>query len=265
MRKKLTDKIAVITGGAGGIGRGIAEALLKRGACVALLDINEELLAATAAELPEGRVFTRVCDVTDEQNAAAAIQAVTQHWGGIDILVNNAGTSHRSLLTETSASVIHRVMDLNFFGAVHCTIPALPTLRERHGSIVAISSVAGFAPLIGRTGYCASKYALHGFFETLRTELRPDNVHVLMACPIFTKTAIHSTAFNGDGTRMGEDKTPKTGATPEEVGEEIAEAIVKRQRLWLHGAGSKASYVINKLVPELYEELMLKTQGEDFK
>ena len=104
------------------------------------------------------------------------VPAVARHWrisarSTVDLLVNNAGISHRSRSRDTDPEVIRRVMDVNFFGALACTHAALPHITRAAAWSIAISSVAGFSPLIGRTGYAASKHALHGFFDSLRTEV----------------------------------------------------------------------------------------------
>ena len=198
-RRAFADRVVVITGGAGGIGAALGHAFSRGGARVALLDRDRAGLDRVVAELPMGRAMGVPLDVCDEAACAAAMDEVCLAWGGIDVLVNNAGISHRSLFSDTDTSVLRRVMDVNFFGAVHCTAAALASIRARRGLIVAMSSVAGFAPLVGRTGYCASKHALHGFFDSLRTELRGDGVAVMMVCPSFIATQIDARALSGAG------------------------------------------------------------------
>ncbi len=125
------------------------------------------------------------CDVTDAASCADAIRSAVERFGGVDVLVNNAGITHRSAFATTDPAVLRRVMEVNFFGAMNLTHHALPHLLRSRGAIVAISSVAGFAPLIARTGYAASKHALHGFFESLRSEVRSQGVDVTLVCPSF--------------------------------------------------------------------------------
>jgi NAD(P)-dependent dehydrogenase (short-subunit alcohol dehydrogenase family) len=122
------------------------------------------------------------------------------HFGALDGLVNNAGISHRSLFQDTDPAVIRRVMEVNFFGAMQMTHAALPHLLQTRGMVTAISSVAGYAPLLGRTGYAASKHALHGFFDSLRTEVEERGVGVTLVCPSFIATGIGGAALGGQGT-----------------------------------------------------------------
>ena len=137
--------------------------------------------------------------MTDERACADAVERGVAQFGRLDVLVNNAGITHRSPFQATQTEVLRRVMDVNLFGAIHLTRAALPHLKRTRGLIVALSSVAGFTPLIARTGYSASKHALHGFFESLRTELAPDGVGVMMVCPSFIATGIDRHALGPTG------------------------------------------------------------------
>jgi len=259
-------RVAVITGGAGGIGAALGRALLDQGARVALLDCNASQLAVASRALGSSLVCTHEVDVRDPEACDYAIHAVVKRWGGVDVLVNNAGISHRSKFEETSLDVIRRMMEVNFFGAVHCTHAALPSLLERRGSIAVMSSVAGFAPLVGRTGYCASKHALHGFFEALRTEVEPKGVHVMISCPSFTATELERTALSGAGTSLGDSVRAVTGRVlrPEEVADAVVAGLAKRRRLLVPSAVSRSSFWLSRLAPRVYEKLMLRSQRAEF-
>lgn len=195
-------KVVVVTGGAGGLGFALGRKFVLAGAHVALLDLDRDATRSAAKYLrasEKSKVLGIACDVTNPAACHQAMQAVIAEFGGIDLLINNAGIAHRSLLRDTDISVLHRVMDVNFFGAVHCTRAALPSICRRRGQIVAISSIAGFSPLFGRTGYSASKHALHGFFDSLRSEVEADGVGVSIICPAFIATGIERAALGGDG------------------------------------------------------------------
>jgi NAD(P)-dependent dehydrogenase (short-subunit alcohol dehydrogenase family) len=151
----------VITGAAGGIGSALARRFARGGAHLGLLDRDLSGVQALAAALG-GRAVPVHCDVTSWEDCQHAMQAVLNAFGGIDILINNAGISHLSRFAETDVSVFRTVMDINFFGAIHSSKAALAALVARRGLVVVISSVAGFSPLAGRSGYAASKHALHG-------------------------------------------------------------------------------------------------------
>ena len=259
-------RVVVITGGAGGIGAALGRAFLEEGAYVALLDRDRAALDDVTAELATERVLGVELDVCDEAACDAAIERVRAEWGGVDVLINNAGISHRSLFADTKPSVLRRVMDVNFFGSVHCTAAALPSITERRGLIIAISSVAGFAPLVGRTGYCASKHALHGFYDSLRTELRQSGVDVMMVCPSFIATKIEQRALTGAGGSIGDGTRASVGNVmqPDELAGAIVSGAIRRARLVTPSAVSRSSWWLSRLAPRLYDRLMLRAQREEF-
>ena len=258
-------KVVVVTGAASGIGRAIAEQYAGAGALVALLDLDAGKAETVRASLDAKRTMAIGCDVRDPEACVQAIDAVSARWGGVDVLVNNAGVTHRSLLKSTSLEVLHRVMDVNYWGAVNCTMAALEGLVARRGQIVTISSVAGFSPLIGRCGYAASKHALHGFFDSLRSEVGPAGVGVLMVCPGFTNTAIDAHALAGDGGAAGTDKQVFGGrAAPSDVAAAIlAAAARRRSRLVLSPVG-KASWWLSRILPDVYGRVMRAAQSAEF-
>jgi len=263
----MKDKVVVITGGAGGIGAALGSCFGQEGSRIALLDQDENALKAVEQEfLARGvDVFARTCDVTQEEDCNQAIQAILQRFGGIDILINNAGVTQISLFQNTPVSVLRRVMEVNFFGSLHCTKAALESLIERKGMIITISSIAGLAPLMGRTAYSASKHALHGLFESLRTELSSQGVHVMMVCPGFTRTQLQSRALH----RMKNQPAQEVDwvgkqATPEEVARAIYHGAAKRKRLLILTPVGKLSYYMNRFAPALYERMMARKLGEKF-
>ncbi|MGA8390931.1 MAG: SDR family oxidoreductase, partial [Burkholderiaceae bacterium] len=183
-RREFTAKVILVTGAAGGLGAALCRRFAAEGARIAAMDLDRERLDALAATLPYGTLAI-AGNIADPAACQAAVDQTVAHFGALDGLINNAGISHRSLLQHTDPAVIRRVMEVNFFGAMQMTHAALPHLIETHGVVAAISSVAGYAPLLGRTGYSASKHALHGFFDTLRTEVEDHGVGVTLVCPSF--------------------------------------------------------------------------------
>lgn len=246
-------KHVVITGAAGGIGAALADRFLREGARVALLD-REEIL-----QCPENAISIR-CDVTKEADCRSAFEEVISAFGGIDVLVNNAGITHLGRFGDTRVSVLRQVMEVNFFGAVNCTKEALPSLLERNGQVIAMSSVAGFAPLVGRTGYSASKHALHGFFDSLRAEYGSQGLRVLLVCPSFVDTAIGKHALGGDGgSAPTEARTGVRNPTqPSTVADAIVHAAMKDRRLLCFPREATLSWWISRLAPRLYERLMIR-------
>ncbi|HEY6004068.1 MAG TPA: SDR family oxidoreductase [Anaeromyxobacter sp.] len=260
-------RVVVVTGAASGIGRAVAQRFAEDGARVALLDVDAAGLDQAVDELRAAGALVTAhrCDVRDVDQCRAAIEAVLANAGGIDVLVNNAGIAHRSLFADTDPAVIRRVMDVNFFGAVNCTAAALSSVRARRGMIVAISSVAGFAPLVGRSGYAASKHALHGFFESLRAELAGTGTGVLLVCPSFVRTGIDAHALSGDGGLAGTGKqTVGRVSPPRAVAGALFEAVSRRDELLVLSPIGKASYWLSRLAPATYARVMRARVGKEF-
>jgi NAD(P)-dependent dehydrogenase (short-subunit alcohol dehydrogenase family) len=187
------------------------------------------------------------------------MRAVMGHYGRLDVLVNNAGTVHRSLFEETGLDVYRKVMEVNFFGSVNCAKAALQYLKASRGLIVVTSSIAGVAPLYGRTGYAASKHALHGFFESLRCELADDGVRVMMACPNFVRSPFEQRAMGGDGQPAGTKRTMIGRlAEPDEVADAIVRGAQKGRDLVVLSFLGRLSYYMARLTPRLYARGMTR-------
>ncbi|MBN1381004.1 MAG: SDR family oxidoreductase [Deltaproteobacteria bacterium] len=261
METTLKDKVIAVTGGASGIGLAVCRRFGREGVRVALIDMNGEEASRQAEALRasgiEAKAFT--CDISREVECRRTIQAVIETYGGIDILVNNAGVTQRSAFIETETSVYRKVMDVNFFGALYCTKAAIQNLIDRRGVIVVTSSHAGYAPLLGRTGYSASKHALHGLFESLRAEVQDAGVHVMMLCPGFTRTRLQERALDGDGSVTSHPQSKVgTEETPEYVAEAVFRGVIKRKRMLVLTPTGKMTYFLSRLAPALYEKIMAK-------
>ncbi len=252
--------VVVITGAAGGIGKALARRWAISGATIALLDFEAEPLALAEAQLIAmgAEVLAVNVDVTDIEACQQAMAAVIQRFGTIDILVNNAGAVHRSAFADTDISVYRTVMEVNFFGSLNCAKAALPYLLKSRGLIIVTSSIAGIAPLYGRTGYAASKHALHGLFESARCELAEDGVRVLMVCPSFTRSAFEQRAMGADGHAAGTKRSMTGGiAEPDDVADAIVKAADSGKDLLVLSAQGKLSYYLSRLAPKLYTRAMV--------
>jgi NAD(P)-dependent dehydrogenase (short-subunit alcohol dehydrogenase family) len=196
-----SGRVLLVTGAASGLGWALGRLAHARGDCVVLVDRDRAALEARRGELPAQRTEWVVGDVTDEADRTAVLAAATSRFGALDVLVNNAGITHRSPARLTDVAVIRRVMEVDYHAPVALTLAALPLLRARGGSVVAISSMAGWMPVPGRAGYGAAKAALTQYFEVLRLELAPLGVHVLLAHPSFLDTPIDQHALGAPHPR----------------------------------------------------------------
>jgi len=260
-RRSFTGKTVLVTGAGGGLGRAISQRFAQAGARIVALDKDASGVASLCGEIERrgGQCLALPCDVTDAEACARAVAAGIERFGTLDVLVNNAGMSQRSGFASTDLAVIRRVMDVNFYGAVHCTKAALPHLVASRGLIVAVSSVAGYTPLIARTGYAASKHAMHGFFESLRTELEPQGVDVMMVCPSFIATQIDRNAMGGDGQPVRHAQVTTGGRLlPETVAGRVLVAAERGRRLLLVGRTAWQAWLLSRLAPRLYEKLMAR-------
>lgn len=249
------DKVVVVTGATGGMGRALCRRFGVASAKIALLDLHQETLETFAHELNHDGIQTLPlpCDVTDEKACQTAMHRIIETFGRIDVLINNAGITHRSAFEKTQMQVFRRVMEVNFYGALHCAQAALPALLKSKGMIIIMSSIAGFSPLYGRSGYSASKYALHGLFESLRTELKAKGVRVMMVCPGFTATNTEKNALDGDGRPTTHPRsTAGKIAAPEHVAEAIYRAAVKNKRLLVLSRIGKLAL----LSPDFFQRIM---------
>lgn len=266
MKRYLNGKVVVITGASSGIGEAMAREYSKMGAKVVLGARREEELRRVADDIKAagGEVAYAACDVVSEEECKRLIDTAIDNFGGIDVLICNAGLSMRALFDECDLKVLHRLMDVNFWGTVNCTKYALPWLQKSKGSLVGISSVAGIHGLPGRTGYSASKYAMTGFLDTIRVENLKKGLHVMTACPGFTASNVRFSALTADGTQQGE--TPRNEAkmmTPEQVAHIVARGIHRRKRLCLMEWEGRGTHLLKKFFPALVDRLFYAAMAKE--
>jgi dehydrogenase/reductase SDR family member 7B len=257
--RSMKDKVVVITGGSSGIGKALAEVFAKKGSKVLITGRSKgELLLAQQSLKANGLdVAIFQGDVSVEGDNRLMVEEAMRLFGRIDILVNNAGITMRALFSEVELDVVKKVMDINFYGVLYATKYCLPEITKNKGSVVGISSIAGYRGLPGRTGYSASKFALNGFLEVLRTELLKSDVHVLTASPGFTTSNIRRRALSRDGSAQAESPRDEHGMmSAEEVASRIYQALVKRKRQIILTTQGKLAVWINKWWPSLADKLV---------
>lgn len=254
--------VVVVTGAAGGIGRSIAERFARAGARVVALDVDGEGLQAL--ERQGAAVLAVRVDITRREECEEAARRILARFGRVDVLVNNAGVVHRSSFRDTEVDVFRRVMEVNYFGSLTITKALLEPLVSSRGLIIVVSSIAGLSPLYGRSGYSASKHALHGLFGSLRAELADAGVEVLMVCPSFTRTPFEQRAFGPRGERVTRGRSRVgTEASPDDVADAIYRAARRRQRLLVLSPVGKLAVWLSRLAPSIYERSMVKALRDE--
>ena len=249
-------KVVAITGGSDGIGKALVELSLSFGASVATCARNHDKLYALQKLYSNQPLHCVVADVSSKNDCQHFIESTIRQFGGIDILINNAGISMRAEFKDADPEVIQKLMEVNFMGMVYCTKFALESIIKRKGSIVGVSSIAGYRGLPGRTGYSASKFAMNGWLEALRTELLDDGVNVMWVCPGFTKSNIRNTALDARLQQQGESPLDESSLMSSETcANHILQAIVKKKRTLVLSFKGKQTVFLNKLFPGLTDRL----------
>lgn len=268
----MQKKVAIVTGGSSGIGKALVEELIQKGYAVSAVARNNLRLQQLYESLSKysEHLLTIVADVSSEADCSHIIQKTIEHFGKINVLINNAGISMRAKFTETNLEVLKQLMNVNFWGTVYCTKYALPYIIQTKGSIVGISSIAGLIGLPGRSGYSASKFAMHGFLETIRTEHKNDNIHIMIVCPGFVASNIRFNALNKDGLPQGESpRNEQKMAHPSEVAKIILKGIEKRKKYILMTTQGKLIPIIKFITPSWLDKQVLieitKEQNSPFK
>lgn len=261
-----TNKVVAVTGGTDGIGKALVEEFLSRGAKVATCSRTIEKLRQLESDCTGRPLLAIIADVSKEEDCKNFIDRTIQEFGKIDVLINNAGISMRALFKDTELGTLKKLMDINFWGTVYCTKFALDTILKNKGTIVGVSSVAGYRGLPGRSGYSASKFAVNGWLEALRTELLETGVNVMWVCPGFTKSNIRNVALNKDAKPQGESPLNESKLmTAEECAQHIITAIAKRKRTLVLTFTGKETIFMNRFFPALTDKLTRKFFFKDGK
>jgi short-subunit dehydrogenase len=256
---EFSKKVVIITGASSGIGRALVYEFAKQGAYVIAAARSKDKLGAIEGDLNKTNpnILVVPTDVSREEDCKNLIEIAISKYGKIDVLISNAGVSMRALFEDTDLKVIRRLMDVNFWGTVYLTKYALPYLLKSKGTLVGVSSVAGYKGLPGRTGYSASKFALQGFLGVVRTENLKKGLHVLIACPGFTSSNIRNTALAADGTQQGESPRDENKMmSAEDVAWRILESIKKRKRNLVLTTEGRLIVFLNKFFPTLLDRII---------
>src|SRR3569833_1355768 len=263
----MNHKVENITEATSGIGKALAVEFASRGAnlvlaarqYVALCELTESLIKQYNIQ-----AVAVQCDVSNEEDCNHLIKQTILTFNRIDVLVNNAGISMRALFKDVDLKVLKTLMDINFWGTVYCTKYALPYIQKTGGSIVGVSSIAGYKGLPGRSGYSASKFAMNGFLDALRIENLKTGVHVLTACPGFTASNIRNTALDKEGNEQGETHMDEEKLMPaDEVARRIADGVENRTRVLIMTRQGKLAVLLSKFVPALVDKLVYKTFAKE--
>jgi len=256
MKNLFKDKVVIITGASSGIGEAVAREFACNGSKVVLAARSEEKLSAIVKELIAKNFIATyfITDITNESDCRRLIEKTVEKFGTIDILINNAGLSMRASFLDVDLKVLHRLMDVNFWGTVYCTKYALPFLIQQKGSLIGISSVAGFHGLPGRTGYSASKFAMHGFLETIRIENLKNGLHVMIIAPGFTSTEIRRNALTANGSKQGDSPLDEHKLmSPEHVARWVLKGIIQNKRNKILTWEGRFTALFQRIVPTLVD------------
>ncbi|HEY1029973.1 MAG TPA: SDR family NAD(P)-dependent oxidoreductase [Pseudomonas sp.] len=250
-------RVTLITGAASGLGWQLARACHARGDALLLTDIDASNLALRVEELGAERVQGLAGDITEPALHRRLVDTCKARFGRLDVLINNAGITHRSPTLRTDPVVFRKVMAVDYHAPLELTLTALPLLRESRGQVVAIGSMAGWMPLLGRAGYCAAKSALGQAFEVLRAEIAGHGIGLLMVYPSFLDTPIDRNALGGDG-RPADHARSTIGRIrgADWMAGLILDAMHKRRERLFPDRGSWLASLLWRLAPALYYRKM---------
>lgn len=257
------DHVVIVTGASGGIGKALALQLAKEGACLPLAARNAKRLENLAKECRSlgGQAIHDPTDVADQEQCQRLIEATVQQFGRIDMLVNNAGFNLVGKFEQLpNLELFQQVMAVNFNGVVGCTYYALPYLKDTAGRIVNVASLGGKLAIPHNSAYIASKFALTGFSDSLRIELRNEGVSVTVIFPYWVVTEFHERMLDKDGQARGPGGRAiytKKMMTADQCGEIILQAAKRRQREAVMGPGKIATWL--KLIsPGLMDKIIIE-------
>lgn len=248
---------ALITGAASGLGWALARTYHAAGYALLLTDINADGLTERVRELGTERVLGLPGDITEPTLHQQLLNACHERFGRLDVLINNAGITHRSPTAQTVPAVFRSVMAVDYHAPVELTLSAMPLLQKSSGQIIAIGSMAGWMPVLGRAGYCAAKSALGQFFEVLRAEAARDGIGMLLVYPSFLDTPIDRNALGADGKPAGHARsTLGTIRGAAWMAEQILQAQQQGRERLFPDRGSWLASLLWRIAPGFYYRKM---------
>jgi len=254
----MKDKVVVITGASSGIGLAMAREFAGRGSKVVMAARSEDKLKKIESELKNKgcEAYAVRTDVSNQDNCRNLIEKTIEKYGKLDILINNAGISMRALFANVEIAVLRKLMDVNFWGTVYCAKYALPYLIKSKGTLVGVSSIAGIQGLPGRTGYSASKFALHGLLETIRVENYKTGLHVMILTAGFTKSEIRKRALNKNGKPQGyTPRDEEQHMKPEQVAKAMIKALRKKKRHKIMTLEGQLLALFQRIIPTVCDRI----------
>lgn len=258
---KLQDKVVWVTGASSGIGEALAYALSKMGCRLIISARRESELerVKSSCAIPEN-VKVLPLDLCDTESLADKVEDAISLYGSIDLLINNGGISQRSLASETTIEVDKKMMEVNYLGTVALTKALLPHYKMNQGGHIAVvTSLVGKFGTPYRSGYAASKHALHGFFDSLRAEVYQDNISITMICPGFVKTNLSINSLTEDGSKQGTpDETHLNGMPADVFARKTINAIQKEKAEVYIGRKEVIGVYIKRFFPSLFNRIIRK-------
>ena len=255
----LKDKVVIITGVSSGIGKAIAQLYADKGAHLVLASRNLEELEKLAAELKEktGKTLVVQTDIANSDDCKRLVDETLSNFGKIDLLVNNAGISQRSLTMDTNIDVYKTIMAVNYFGTIEITKLVLNSMISNGGGQIAvITSVVGKFGFPFRSGYAASKHALHGFFDSLRAEVSDKNIAITIICPGRIQTNVSINAMTEDGSKHNKmDKGTAEGMAVEKCAILIVRAIAAKKKEVIIAGNEKYLVWLRRFIPGIYYKI----------
>lgn len=255
----IDQKVVWITGASSGIGEALANEYSAQGYFVVLSARKVTELKRVQSGLANPSLSKVVpLDVGQYNELAEKTAPVINELGRVDVLINNAGISQRSDVIDTKMEVYEKIMDVNFRGSVAMAKAVLPNMYKRQtGNICVISSVMGKLTTPSRTGYSASKYALHGFFESLRSESLAQGVQVTMVIPGYVRTNVSKNAITGDGSTHGKmDEVQNKGMAPEKLARKIFKAVKRNKAEMTAGGMELLAIQLNRFFPNIFRRIV---------